>query len=437
MPASLVILYSDDCQPHLVAYSSLMANGYSWNHARDRGTYHLPGPEHLGWWAAVALILSVLLHIGVFIALERMKVSLRFQQAEELRTGSVNVQQVVEMRPEDMAISQTPEKVIEPPKQTADLLDEVDLLAALPENQEIDIDTNVDQASFALQMQTPNIKGEPKEVAMESVAEMSLDEAMPELGRELTDLKPAAVGQVIIDPGSRMVDDDLGSFTDQLLEQGANGKVDKGVLDGVATLDDLLILPPDILLSKKTLLPSDLLFEFNKAELREGAKVGLMKLALLMDRNPKLFCWIEGHTDLIGGEEFNRKLSLERAEAVKSYLVGSMRMEEARIITRGLGKSEPLVNSGTEEEQAPNRRVEIKMRKTKPEADAPAAVIEAPRAEVVPPAVEEPEAPKAVLIQPERAVPVEEPEIDAPRATPIEEPAPPVLVVPRAEPVEP
>lgn len=414
-----------------------MANGYSWNHARDHGTYHLPGPEHLGWWAAVAMIISILLHIGVFIALERMKVSLHFQEAEELRTGQVNVRQVVEMRAEDMASSQTPEKTIEPPKQTADLLDEIDLLAKLPENVEIDIDTNVDQASYALSMQTPALKGEPKDIAMESVAEMNVEDVMPELGREVTSLQPAAVGQITVDPGARMVDDDLGAFTDQLLEQGANGKVDKGVLDGVATLDDLLILPEDILLSKKTMLPSDLLFEFNKSELRESAKVGLMKLALLMDRNPKLYCWIEGHTDLIGGEEFNQKLSLKRAEAVKAYLVGSMRMNAERIITRGMGKSQPLVMSGTEDEQAPNRRVEIKMRKDKPDSVTPEASVNPPEAEVVAPKAEviAPDAPRAVLIQPERAVPVE-PEVEAPRATPIEEAAPPLLVVPRAEPVE-
>ena len=65
------------------------------------------------------------------------------------------------------------------------------------------------------------------------------------------------------------------------------------------------------------MLPSDLLFEFNSAELRESAKVGLMKLALLMDRNPNLYCWIEGHTDLVGGDDFNLDLSIRRAEAVQ------------------------------------------------------------------------------------------------------------------------
>ena len=101
---------------------------------------------------------------------------------------------------------------------------------------------------------------------------------------------------------------------------------------------------------------SDLLFEFNSAELRESAKVGLMEIALLMDRNPELYCWIEGHTDLVGGDEFNLDLSIRRADAVKTYLIESMRMDASKIITRGFGRYTPLVITGDADEQAANRR---------------------------------------------------------------------------------
>ena len=159
-------------------------------------------------------------------------------------------------------------------------------------------------------------------------------------------LQPAAIGQVTVDPGAVQMDDsELGTFTDDLIKRGAGGNVEHGALDGIASLDDLLDLPPNILLASKTMLPSDLLFEFNSTELRESAKVGLMKLALLMDRNPNLFCWIEGHTDLVGGDEFNLNLSILRAEAVKNYLVESMRMDASKIITRGFGRYQPLVTT--------------------------------------------------------------------------------------------
>jgi outer membrane protein OmpA-like peptidoglycan-associated protein len=327
-----------------------------------------------------------------------------------------------------------PEDLIQPPKDTTELLEEVDLLDVLPKDQEIDIKPEVQEAEYALQMQNPALEGEPADMTMDDISGFELEADLPELGKEPTQLKPAAVGQITVDPGATEVDDDeIGKLTEDLIKRGAGGKSDQGTLDGLASLDDLLDLPQNILLSKKTMLPSDLLFEFNSAELRESAKVGLMKLALLIDRNPGMFCWIEGHTDMVGGDDFNLNLSTRRAEAVKSYLVDSLKMDPAKIITRGFGRFEPLVTTGTTEEQAINRRVEIKMRKEPPTGDqlkiAPkkATVIEekpAPK-----PEAETPPPPKAVLVKPKRALPVEGAE--PPRAAPVPTPEPP-----KATPVE-
>lgn len=454
-----------------------MAEGYSWSDMRGGGTYRLPGPDHLGWWAAVAMVVSILLHVGVFVALDRMKVALQFEQARELNTSSINVQQV-EVRPMEMEEAQPPEEIIKPPSDSAALMEEIDLLNALPKNQEIDIKTDIDEAAYALQMKNPAMEGDPTAVAMELSSGFEIDADLPEFGSEPERLKPAEVGQVTVDPGAVQVDDnELGKFTDDLIKKGANGKVENGALDGIASLDDLLDLPPNILLAKKTMLPSDLLFEFNSDELRENAKVGLMKLALLMDRNPELYCWIEGHTDLVGGDEFNLNLSMRRAESVKNYLISSMRMDAAKIITRGFGRYAPLVTTGTPEEQSANRRVEIRMRKTPPteeqmkivpkkaavveEAPAPAVPVapEVPVAPVAPVVPEAPpaaqpvmpnEPPRAVLVKPKRALPLEEeapplkaepvppPAVPvAPRAAPVpEESQPPLPEAPKAKPVE-
>ena len=437
-----------------------MPEGYSWSDMRGGRTYRLPGPEHLGWWAALAMFFSILLHIAVFVVLNHMKIALRFEQAREINTRTIHVQQVEVRMPEHEGV--TPEEVVTPPEDASTLLEEIDLLSVLPADPEIDISPEINQAEYALQIQQPVQEGNPQTIAAEITSKLEIDADLPEFGREPENLKPAAIGQITIDPGTmEMDDDDLGQFTAEMLQQGAGGKVEKGALDGIASLDEMLDLPPNLILTSKTLLPSDLLFDFNKSELRESAKVGLMKLALLMDRNPSLFCWIEGHTDLIGGDEFNLELSIRRAGAVKHYLVESMRMDASRIFTRGFGRYQPIVTAGDRDGQAINRRVEIRMRKTPPSGDQikvtpqrapvieepPAPVVEPPapvvepsapvvepsappRAVLVKPNVEKPaveDPPRAVLVKPQRALPLEE---VPPRAQPI---GPPPL---RAQPVE-
>jgi hypothetical protein len=193
----------------------------------------------------------------------------------------------------------------------------------------------------------------------------------------------------------------------------------------MTSLDSLLDLPSNILLNKKTMLPSDLLFDFNSSELRESAKVGLMKLCLLIDRNPDLYCWIEGHTDLVGGDEFNLDLSIKRSQAVKDYLTHSLRVDASKIITRGFGRYEPIITTGNAEQQAVNRRVEVRMRQTPPPIDQ--IKIQPRKASVV----DEGPAPRAILVKPARAIPVPEDLTEIPAAEP-EIPR----AIPRAEPVE-
>jgi outer membrane protein OmpA-like peptidoglycan-associated protein len=390
-----------------------MANGFSWSGARG-SSYHPPASNRLGWWAALAMLGSILLHIGVFVALNRMKIALHFEQATELLTKPVAIRPM-DAAPVEYPPAPPPDESVKPPTNAAALLEEVDLLAALPKDKEIEMKPDVQEAEFALRMENPVAKGEPNAPAAEITSGFEIDSDLPELGRQPEQIKPAEVGQITIDPGAMQADDDkLGKLTDAMIQQGAGGKADRGALNDNASLDDLLGLPANALVSKKTMLPSDLLFEYNSAELRESAKVGLMKLALLMDRNPALFCWIEGHTDLIGGDDFNLDLSARRAAAVKQYLVEALRMDASKISTRGFGRYEPLVTKGSVEEQGVNRRVEIRMRPSPPTKEQ--LTIQPQKAAVV---VESPP-PKAVEVQPQRAVPVED-EAPAPRALPIAE----------------
>jgi OOP family OmpA-OmpF porin len=67
-----------------------------------------------------------------------------------------------------------------------------------------------------------------------------------------------------------------------------------------------------------------------------------------------------GHTDNVGSDAYNKKLSLRRADAVKAYLV-SKGIEANRVYAEGKGKSQPVADNKSKEGRAKNRRVEIEV----------------------------------------------------------------------------
>jgi len=407
-------------------------NGYGWRSARETTPIRLPGPDNMGWWVAVAFFVAVILHVAAFFALGHIKISGGILPAEPaVSTEQMNLEPVEVLPPDsDLVI---PEEPVEPVPVASTLLEEIDMLAKLPENTEMDLKPDLTDPEFAVRLENPAMAGDPAGAVIDPAAGIDLDTSLPELGHTDDTLPLAADSQVIVDPGASVADDtNLDRFAADLLKKGAGGNVEAGTLDGVVTLDDMVGLSPDVLVGKKTMLPSDLLFEYNSAELRQSARVGMMKLALIIDRNPGLYCWIEGYSDLFGSETYNLELSKRRAAAVREYLTATLRLDGERIIPRGFGMTKPLVKAGSVDEQAPNRRVEIRMRRTLPPAQM--AVVVKPQ--IPPPAPEAPrEAPK--LVKPMRALPVDEP--PAREFTPMPESSPrakPVETTPRAVPVE-
>jgi len=83
------------------------------------------------------------------------------------------------------------------------------------------------------------------------------------------------------------------------------------------------------------------------------------KLIEALQKKPDLKIEIVGHTDNTGSFEFNKKLSLERAKAVRDYLVKKFNLKPENFIIRGAGPSEPIAPNDTEEGRARNRRVEV------------------------------------------------------------------------------
>ncbi len=103
---------------------------------------------------------------------------------------------------------------------------------------------------------------------------------------------------------------------------------------------------------------SDVLFDFNKYTLKPEAREKLAKVSGILLAYPDLKLQVEGYTDNIGSEEYNQKLSEERAGGVKDYLV-SQNVADANITSEGFGKSHPVADNSTSAGRAENRRVEL------------------------------------------------------------------------------
>jgi outer membrane protein OmpA-like peptidoglycan-associated protein len=102
----------------------------------------------------------------------------------------------------------------------------------------------------------------------------------------------------------------------------------------------------------------DVLFDVGKSDLRFEAREKLARLSGLLLAHPELTLEIEGHTDSTGSDELNQTLSEQRAEAVRSYLVGQGVGAES-VTARGLGKTMPIADNSTSAGRQQNRRVEI------------------------------------------------------------------------------
>lgn len=99
-------------------------------------------------------------------------------------------------------------------------------------------------------------------------------------------------------------------------------------------------------------------FEFNSSDLDQASADYLNELSEALKENEHLRIRLTGHTDNIGSEKFNQRLSLFRANTIKEYLV-ERGIDPERIETEGKGMAEPLNENKNDEERAANRRVEL------------------------------------------------------------------------------
>jgi outer membrane protein OmpA-like peptidoglycan-associated protein len=103
---------------------------------------------------------------------------------------------------------------------------------------------------------------------------------------------------------------------------------------------------------------SDVLFDTGKYTLKPGTQVSLAKVAGILEAYPGLKVQVEGYTDSVGSDEYNQKLSENRAGAVKDFLV-SQGVSANNITSQGFGKADPVADNSTAAGRAQNRRVNL------------------------------------------------------------------------------
>ncbi|MES2990555.1 MAG: OmpA family protein [Pseudomonadota bacterium] len=112
--------------------------------------------------------------------------------------------------------------------------------------------------------------------------------------------------------------------------------------------------------SEKVTFAADAFFDFDKSVLKPEGRAKLDDLVSKMGGINLEVIIAVGHTDSVGSDAYNQKLSVRRSEAVKSYLV-SKGVEKNRVYTEGKGEKQPVADNKTAEGRAKNRRVEIEV----------------------------------------------------------------------------
>jgi outer membrane protein OmpA-like peptidoglycan-associated protein len=128
---------------------------------------------------------------------------------------------------------------------------------------------------------------------------------------------------------------------------------------GTRILDRLLEM--EALAQNRPRILKNLYFDFDKVNLRPASKLELDLLENMLRENPKIIIEVAGHTDQVGTEDYNQRLSERRAQAVVNYLV-SKGIDHSRLRAKGYGKRIPIATNDDEDEgRQLNRRTEFEI----------------------------------------------------------------------------
>ncbi len=120
----------------------------------------------------------------------------------------------------------------------------------------------------------------------------------------------------------------------------------------LSTVDVVELAPGDALVLQ------NIQFEYNSSALTDDSQAGIMMLTDFLKRNPELRVELAGHTDNVGSENYNKKLSADRAVVVRKALIDNG-IDEMRLTAQGYGSTKPLAPNDSEAHRALNRRTEM------------------------------------------------------------------------------
>lgn len=302
-------------------------------------------------WFLVALILSLAIH-GLLYGVFRSKKLDRFAfsaPTERLIPRAFTVKKVT-----------IPEELLKPAETPKPVEKQPDPAKIIPTDK-----PEVDQlpTDVRLSPSTPAGTELAKAIAAEKPRVEAGKIASPEINRQLEKQVDSIKEQIVSKNAPKVVASEGGGVPDSK----TNGRDDAGAGASYSNIDSLLSQSGPLTGNVAPVnMPGGALFEYDSAVLRENAIETLRKLGTLIERNPRSTFSIEGYTDSFGSPDYNLKLSQARAEAVKAWLVTHMKLDPAKIQTKGFGSTHFIAPAtGTREEQAPNRRVEIVIRTPK------------------------------------------------------------------------
>jgi OOP family OmpA-OmpF porin len=155
-----------------------------------------------------------------------------------------------------------------------------------------------------------------------------------------------------------------GSWTPATAASGCDGAIVPVVAPAPVVVAPPVVAPAPVVVAPpaatKVTYAADAFFDFDKSVLKPEGKAKLDDLiGKIKDINLEVIIAV-GHTDSIGSDAYNQKLSVRRSEAVKAYLV-SKGIEKNRVYTEGKGEKQPVADNKTAEGRSKNRRVEIEV----------------------------------------------------------------------------